>query len=101
MQFLRFQFTVEQFDISTAAIDILLMLDRVLDDEILTVVAERGEFLGQPVEPGVLRRLNSFVGLGIVVESARAVDEFTELFAGVFRVRPLSFPRIWKTIKRP
>lgn len=99
MHFLGFQVAVEQLDVSTAAIDVLLVLDGVLDDEVFAFIAERRELLGQRVEPGVLRRLDTFVGLGVVVESARAADELAELLAGVFRVRPLVFPRTCAKVK--
>jgi len=87
------QIAVEQLDVSTAAVDVLFVFDGVLYDQVFAVVAERRELLGQRVEPGVLRRLDTFVGLGVVVERARAVDELAELLAGVFRVRPFVFPR--------
>lgn len=93
VHFRGFQFAVEQFDISTTAIDVLFMFDRVLDDEVFAFIAERSELFGQCVEPGVLRRLDTLVGLSVVVESAGAVHELAKLFAGVFRVCPFVFPR--------
>lgn len=97
---LGFQSTVEQLDVAAAAVDALFVFDRVLDDQVLTVVGERLEFPGQRVETEVLRRLDALVGLGVVVNSARAADEPAELFAGVFRVRPLGFPGVCGRTKK-
>lgn len=98
MHFLWFQITVEQLNVSTTAIDILFMFDCVLDDEVFAFITEWREFFGQSIEPSVLRRLNTFVSLGIIVESARAVYEFTKLFSGMFRVSPFALKRIYGTI---
>lgn len=95
---LGFQVTVEQLDVSTAAIDMLFVFDGVLYDEVFALIAEWSELFGQRVEPSVLWRLYTLIGLNVVVESARAADELTELFAGMFWVRPLVFPRICKKV---
>lgn len=99
MHFLWFQITVKQLNISTSAINILFMFDRVLDDEVFAFITEWREFLGQGIEPSVLRRLYTFVSLSIVVESTRAMNKLAELFAGMFRVCPFALKRIYGTIK--
>jgi len=73
------------------------VFDSVLDDEVFAFIAERREFLGQGIEPSVLRRLYTLVSLGIVVESARTVNKLAKLFAGMFRVSPFGFERIYET----
>jgi len=98
MHFLWIQITVEQLNVSTTAINILLVFDRVLDDEVFAFITERREFLGQGIEPSVLRRLYTLVSLSIVVESTRAVNKLAELFSGMFRVRPFALKRIYGTI---
>jgi hypothetical protein len=98
VHFLWFQITVEQLNVSTTAIDILFMFDCVLDDEVFAFITEWREFFGQCIKPSVLRRLYTFVSLGIIVESARAVYEFTKLFSGMFRVSPFALKRIYGTI---
>lgn len=96
MHFLGFQFAVEQLNISTTTINVLLVFHCILDNEILAFVAERSEFLGQRVEPGVLRCLYTLVSFGIVVESSRAVNKLAKLFAGMLGVCPFIFPRIYE-----
>lgn len=54
VHFFGLQVAVEQLDISTATVNVLLVLDRVLDDQVLVFVGERWELLGQRIEPGVL-----------------------------------------------
>lgn len=99
VHFLWFQITIEQLNISTATINILLMFDCVLDDEVFAFITEGREFFGQSIKPSVLRCLYTLVSLDIIVESARAVYKLTELFAGMFRVRPFALKRIYGTIK--
>lgn len=92
MHFFGLQVAVKQLDISTATVNVLLVLDRVLDDQVLVVVGERWELLGQCIEPSVLWRLYTLVGFGVVIERARAVHELAELLARMLRVRPLILP---------
>lgn len=46
--------TIEYFEISTTAINVLFMLNRELNHERLIFVGERSEFVGKSVEASVL-----------------------------------------------
>ena len=59
MHLFRFERTVKDFNVSTATINVLLMLDSKLDNEILIFVAKRRELSAQSIEPSILRCLNT------------------------------------------
>ena len=50
---------VKQFDIATATVNVLLVLDSKLQDERLVFIAEFSELGGEAIEPGIFRSLNT------------------------------------------
>ena len=71
--------TIEELDISTSAVDVLLVLHRELDDQRLVLVGDRGVLGRDGIELGVLRGLETLVLLLVSVELARAHDKLTKV----------------------
>ena len=70
------QRAVEQLDVSTVAIDVLLVLHGELNHHRLVHIGEWFELGGHSVELGILAGLHTLVLLGITVELAGSQDEF-------------------------
>ena len=62
--------TIKQLDISTSAVDVLLVLHRELDDQRLVLVGDRGVLGRNGVELSILRGLETLVLLHVSVELA-------------------------------
>ena len=88
---------VEHLDVAAAAVDVLLVLHRELDDERLAVRRRLlGELGGERVELGVLRRLDALVLLGVAVELAGGPHELARLGLGlVVGLDPVLLPVIY------
>ncbi len=71
--------TIKELDISTSAVNVLLVLHRELDDQRLVLVGDRGVLGRDGVELGILRGLETLVLLLVSVELARAHDELTKV----------------------
>lgn len=86
------QLAVEDLQVATTAVDVLLVLNGELDDDRLALVAEGFELLRQGVETGIFAGLQSLVLLGIVKEFASSPHELAKLLARVLAVDPGVLP---------
>lgn len=84
----------EDLDVSTSAVNLLLMLDSVLNNQVLLGVRELGELGSVGIETSILRGLDSLVGLSISVELASSQDKVSTSALRGFEVRlnPSVFP---------
>jgi hypothetical protein len=65
----------EDLDVSTSAVNLLLVLHSVLENEVLLLVGERGELSSVGIKASVLGGLDTLVGLGITIELASGEDK--------------------------
>jgi len=83
-----FKAAIEQFGVSATAIDVLLVLDRKLNDEGFVLIAESWEFRAKAIEFGILRRLNTNILFGLPVELSRSQYKFAGFSAFLRRLDP-------------
>ena len=81
----------EDFDVSTATVNVLLVLYSELNDCLLALVGELVELGGHGVELGILAGLDALVLLGIAVELAVAQHELAKVVF-VLGVHPPALP---------
>lgn len=71
----------QDLDVATTAVDLLLVLDGILDDELLALVAELGELGGDLVEAGILRGVQTWQEEQIRASSTNTVKVLAPLSA--------------------
>ena len=81
----------EDFDVSTATVDVLFVLDGELNDGGLSLVGELVELGGHGVELGILASLDTLVLLSVTVKFTGAQREFTQVVF-VLGVNPPALP---------
>ena len=69
----------ENFDVSTATVDVLLVFDSELNDGLLVLVGELVELGGHGVELGILASLDTLVLLSVTVKFTGGQREFTQV----------------------
>jgi len=83
---------VKQLGVATPAVNVLLVLDRELDDQGLFAVGEGLELGRHGVELGILAGLDALALLGVAVKLSGGQDKLSGVAAFVRRADPSAFP---------
>src|SRR6218665_3876314 len=88
------EIAAENFDVTTAAINVLFVFHGKLNDQVLVIVIDFSifEFRRKSIESGILRRLDTLIGISISKEFAGSPFEFAEFLARMLGLHPARSP---------